>query len=97
MRSQLAEPVNIGSDEMISIAALAEMIMNIAGKRLSVKTVSGPTGVRGRCSDNRLIEAALGWKPRAPLRAGIERTYRWIEHEVATAMAAQKFPSIKAT
>lgn len=78
MKSDFTGPVNIGSEEMVSINHLAEMIMNIAGKKLSVKHISGPLGVRGRNSDNRLIEEKLGWKPTAPLVDGLKETYRWI-------------------
>lgn len=78
MTSDFTGPVNIGSEEMVSINHLAEMIMNIAGKKLSVKHISGPLGVRGRNSDNRLIEEKLGWKPTAPLVDGLKETYRWI-------------------
>jgi len=78
MKSNFAGPVNIGSEEMVSINQLAEMIMGIAGKRLSIKHISGPLGVRGRNSDNRLIEEKLSWKPIAPLVDGLEKTYRWI-------------------
>ncbi len=75
-------PVNIGSDEMISINGLAEMVMDIAQKKISVKHIPGPLGVRGRNSDNNMIQEKLGWKPSAKLRDGIEKTYRWIEEQV---------------
>ena len=84
MKSDFLGPVNIGSEEMISINGLAELIMDIAGKKLSVKHISGPLGVRGRNSDNRLIETKLGWKPSRPLREGLEKTYAWISKMVAT-------------
>lgn len=82
MDSDFTGPVNIGSEEMITINGLAEMIMNIAGKRLSINHIEGPQGVRGRSSDNRLIEQKLGWKPSLPLRKGIEKTYAWIKKQV---------------
>lgn len=82
MESDFLGPVNIGSEEMITINALAEMIMDIAGKELSVKHIDGPLGVRGRNSDNRLIGERLGWKPTRPLKEGMEKTYRWIETQV---------------
>ena len=72
-------PVNIGSDEMVTINGLAEMAMEIAGKKLSIKHIEGPLGVRGRNSDNRLINKELGWAPSWPLRKGIEFTYHWIQ------------------
>jgi GDP-D-mannose 3', 5'-epimerase len=81
-RSDFSGPVNIGSEEMVSINALARIIMDIAGKMLSVKHIPGPLGVRGRNSDNELIAKMLGWKPNRPLREGLETTYRWIETEV---------------
>ena len=91
-RSDVTEPVNIGSEEMISINDLARMAIDISGKRLSIRNVDGPTGVRGRNSDNRLISERLDWAPSARLRAGMERTYAWIADQVtgsATSVAAQ--------
>lgn len=76
-------PVNIGSNEMISINGLAEMVMNIAQKKVSLKHIPGPLGVRGRNSDNTLIEEKLGWKPQAKLHDGIEKTYHWIKEQLA--------------
>jgi GDP-D-mannose 3',5'-epimerase len=82
MESSFAEPVNIGSEEMVSINRLAELIMDIAGKKLAIRHVPGPLGVRGRNSDNRLIHNRLGWKPNHPLRSGLEKTYNWIATQV---------------
>ena len=82
MRSDFREPVNIGSDEMVSINELAHMIAGVAGKKVRLRHVSGPLGVAGRNSDNRLIEKVLGWRPSAKLRDGIARTYPWIEARV---------------
>ncbi len=78
MKSDFSGPVNIGSEEMVTINQLASMIMKIAGKNLTIKHISGPLGVRGRNSDNRLIREKLGWSPSAPLEQGLEKTYRWI-------------------
>jgi len=89
-RSDWTGPVNIGSDEMISINKLAEMVMNIAGKKLSIKHVPGPIGVRGRNSDNVLIFEKLGWKPSQPLRKGMEATYAWIEGQIKRVHSARK-------
>jgi len=75
-------PVNIGSDEMISINGLAEMAMDIAGKKLKVKHIPGPLGVNARNSDNTLIKEKLGWAPNYPLRKGVEITYKWINEQV---------------
>lgn len=83
MRSDWTGPVNIGSDEMVSINQLALMAADIAGKTISLKHVEGPLGVRGRNSDNALIAARLGWAPRAPLREGMAKTYAWIAQQVA--------------
>jgi nucleoside-diphosphate-sugar epimerase len=74
--------VNIGSDEMVTIDQLADMVMDIMGKQLTKKHIPGPLGVRGRNSDNRLIYEKIGWKPIQPLSVGIEKTYRWIEKQV---------------
>jgi nucleoside-diphosphate-sugar epimerase len=84
-RSTFAGPVNIGSDEMVSINKLAGMIMDISGKDLCIKHIPGPLGVRGRNSHNELIEKMLDWRPTAPLRAGLEKTYPWIEDQVRRA------------
>lgn len=86
MRSDFQGPVNIGSEEMVSIDQFARMIMEVAGKKLSIRHISGPIGVRGRKSDNRLIHKQLGWRPALPLREGLERTYRWIEGQVKAGM-----------
>jgi len=83
MDSDFLGPVNIGSDEMISINNLAKMIMEIAGKNLTIKHIPGPLGVRGRNSDNTLIKEKLGWAPSKPLREGIEKTYHWILKQVS--------------
>lgn len=82
MRSSWTGPVNIGSEEMVTIDELAQIIMDIAGKRLEIRHVPGPVGVRGRNSDNRLIREKLNWEPSIPLRKGLEITYRWIEEQV---------------
>jgi len=82
MDSDWTGPVNIGSEEMVTINKLAEMIMGIAGKELDIRHVPGPLGVRGRNSDNELIFSKLGWKPQKPLVEGLEVTYRWISEQV---------------
>ena len=82
MRSDWTGPVNIGSVEMVTINHLANMVMEIAGKPLSIHHIEGPTGVRGRNSDNRLIKSKLGWAPEQSLQAGLEKTYPWIEEQV---------------
>ena len=82
MESEVDVPVNIGSDEMISINDLAIKIMGYAQKNLTIKNIPGPEGVRGRNSDNKFIEKSLGWSPSWPLQAGIEKTYDWILSQV---------------
>ncbi len=87
MDSSVADPINIGSEEMVTINQLASMIGEIAGKHLTIRNVDGPIGVRGRCSDNRLIERELAWKPSRPLREGLEATYAWIAQQVESRLA----------
>jgi GDP-D-mannose 3', 5'-epimerase len=86
MRSDWTGPVNIGSDEMVTINRLADMAMEIAGKRLTKKHIPGPQGVRGRNSDNTLIYQRLDWTPTNSLYAGMTKTYRWIESQAKTNM-----------
>lgn len=83
LRSDFQGPVNIGSEEMIAINDFAALIIETSGKRLSIRNVSGPEGVRGRNSDNTLIRKRLGWAPSMPLREGVRRTYEWISEQVA--------------
>jgi GDP-D-mannose 3', 5'-epimerase len=82
LRSNFAGPVNIGSQEMVTINQLVDLVADIAGKQIGKRHIPGPLGVRGRNSDNRLIKEKLGWEPSRPLRAGLEPTYRWIETQV---------------
>jgi GDP-D-mannose 3', 5'-epimerase len=82
MESGFGGPVNIGSEEMVSINQLAETVMAIAGKGLAIRHIPGPLGVRGRNSDNRLIHERLRWRPERPLREGLEKTYAWIRSQV---------------
>ncbi|MFA5145944.1 MAG: NAD-dependent epimerase/dehydratase family protein [Candidatus Omnitrophota bacterium] len=88
VRSDFTDPVNIGSDEMVTINQLVEMVKAIAGKKLSVNHIAGPTGVRGRNSDNSLIYKKLGWAPSCSLKAGLEKTYPWIKEQVEKRAAA---------
>jgi GDP-D-mannose 3',5'-epimerase len=82
-RSNWTGPVNIGSDEMVSINQLAQMTMDVAGKKLAIRHIAGPEGVRGRNSDNTLILERLGWQPTQGLQEGLTKTYRWISDQVA--------------
>ena len=86
-RSDWPGPVNIGSEEMVTINQLALAIADIAGKTLTLNHIKGPLGVRGRNSDNALIAQRLGWKPSRGLICGLEATYAWIESRVRAAPA----------
>lgn len=85
-------PVNIGSDEMISINDLAAMIIAISGKDLRVRHIPGPLGVRGRNSDNALIHEKLGWAPSRPLKDGMETTYNWVSQQVTLRTGSNSRP-----
>jgi nucleoside-diphosphate-sugar epimerase len=82
MDSDFTGPVNVGSEEMVTINRLAELIMDIAGKKVGIRHINGPLGVRGRNSDNHLIRERLGWAPSKPLREGLATTYAWISQQV---------------
>ncbi len=82
LRSNFTGPVNIGSEEMISINDLAKMIIKISGKKIEIKNIPGPIGVMGRNSDNNLIKEKLGWAPSKSLKEGITKTYEWINKQV---------------
>jgi len=85
MESDFEEPINIGSEEMVTINQLAEIIMKIAKKRLRIKHITGPLGVIGRNSDNRLILDKLQWEPSQALEAGLTKTYFWIKKQIKIA------------
>lgn len=89
-RSNFMGPVNIGSDEMVTINKMADMVMRIANKNLHKKHIPGPLGVRGRNSDNRLIYEKLGWRPMLPLEAGLSKTYAWIREQVENNRSGMK-------
>ncbi len=82
MESDFLGPVNIGSEEMVTINQLAEMIAQISGKKIKIKNIPGPVGVKGRNSDNKLIAEKLGWCPLMPLHEGLFITFRWINQQV---------------
>lgn len=83
MKSNFTEPLNVGSDEMVSVNELVDIVEGIAGIKLKRKyKLDAPKGVRGRNSDNALIKKVLGWKPATPLRDGLEKNYRWIYDEM---------------
>ena len=81
MESEFTGPINIGSEEMVTINRLVDIVASIAGKKVTVRHIPGPLGVRGRNSDNQLIWTRLGWKPSRPLREGLEETYSWIANQ----------------
>lgn len=83
MRSDWTGPVNIGSEEMVTINQLADYIAEIANKKIEKKHIEGPLGVRGRNSDNALIREKLAWEPRQPLKEGLKKTYAWIAEQGA--------------
>ena len=82
VNSDFIGPVNIGSEEMVSINDLAKMAINISGKTLSIKNIPGPIGVRGRNSDNKLFREKVGWESTKSLKEGITKTYNWINSMV---------------
>lgn len=82
MNSDYEGPFNIGSEEMVTLDGLVDVVSEIAGKKVTIKHITGPTGVRGRRSDNRLIYSKLGWAPSRPLREGLAVTYNWIDEQV---------------
>lgn len=83
LRSSVADPINIGSSEMVTIQRLAEMIIAISGKSIAIRNVNGPTGVDIRTSHNARISRELHWAPSYALRSGLEETYRWIAAQIA--------------
>lgn len=85
MDSDVSEPLNIGSDQMITINQLADIICSFDNKTIEKKHIPGPQGVRGRNSDNRLIYSKLGWKPSGNLEVGLKVTYEWIKSQICDA------------
>lgn len=82
MDSDYKQPINLGSDEMVSMNEMADMVIDIVGKKLPHKHVPGPEGVRGRNSDNTLIKEVLGWAPSIKLKDGLKLTVEWIEKQI---------------
>jgi len=87
---QFTGPVNIGSNEMVTINKLFEIVAEISGKSIKKKHIDGPLGVRGRNSHNELIETKLNWSPSKPLREGMEKTYKWVEDQVKKQIREKK-------
>jgi GDP-D-mannose 3',5'-epimerase len=89
MDSDVAEPINVGSSELVTINQLVDIVEEIAGIEVERNyDLSAPQGVRGRNSDNTLIRERLGWEPSIPLREGLAHTYRWIHDQLAARAAA---------
>lgn len=86
MNSDFDLPLNLGQDRMISINQLADLVAEIGGVKIKKKHIEGPQGVRGRNSDNTLLQAVLGWSPAISLEDGLARTYNWIENQVRIQM-----------
>jgi nucleoside-diphosphate-sugar epimerase len=85
MESEIDEPINLGSDELVTINQLVDIAEEIGGVKLKrTYDLSAPKGVNGRNSDNTMILDRLQWEPSIKLRDGLEKTYRWIEHEIET-------------
>jgi GDP-D-mannose 3',5'-epimerase len=83
MQSGYPEPLNLGTEEMVTINQLARLVMEVAGKQgVTLRHVDGPQGVRGRNSDNSRLRRVLGWEPRITLAEGLQPTYQWIEKQV---------------
>ena len=82
MDSDFSGPVNIGSEEMVSISQLVEMVLDIANKEMEIKHIDGPLGVRGRTSDNKLLQSKLDWEYTMSLKTGLEKTYSWISNQI---------------
>lgn len=90
MQSDFTGPVNLGSEEMISLNDFAKMIIGISGKEISIKNVDGPVGVNGRTSDNTLAKQEINWQPNISLHEGITKTYHWIAQQISN---AEKVPA----
>jgi len=92
--SNVKEPMNIGSEEMISMNDLARMVLEFAGKNISIHHIPGPEGVRGRNSNNDKCRELLNWEPKISLREGLKRTFDWINGEILLEIASGKDVSI---
>lgn len=91
MQSDFVGPVNIGSEEMVTLNQLAEMVIGFSNKKLYIMNVDvAHTGVRGRNSDNKLIKKELGWAPSKPLSEGMRKTFDWIKAQVNSEVSAMK-------
>ncbi len=92
---ELAEPVNLGSSELVSVNQLADLVEEIAGARFKRRyNLAAQAGVRGRNSDNTLLRSAFGWEPSVPLRDGLARTYGWVYDQVAGGPVSREQPLV---
>jgi GDP-D-mannose 3',5'-epimerase len=82
MESDFSEPVNIGSEEMVTINELVNIAAKVANKKINIKHITGPIGVRGRNSDNKLLKSVLNWEPSQPLENGIAKTFEWVNKQI---------------
>ena len=85
MQSDFQGPVNIGSEEMVTINQLAQMAVELSGKSIQIKNIPGPVGVNGRNSNNDLIREKLNWEPKFSLKEGMTLTFKWIQNEISNA------------
>ena len=90
MRSDYVLPLNLGSDRMVTINQLAEIVSDNAGIQITVNHIPGPQGVRGRNSDNTRLREVLKWEPQLTLEEGLKRTYTWIEKQVARKLGVEQ-------
>jgi len=90
MRSDYVLPLNIGSDRMVTINQLTNIVADIAGIKITVKHIPGPLGVRGRNSDNTRLREVFKWEPQLTLEQGLKCTYTWIEKRVAQKLAVEQ-------
>ena len=91
LASDVREPINIGSDELVTINQLLDIVEEIAGLKLKRRyNLGAPKGVRGRCSENSMIKEKLGWAPSIALRDGMEQTYRWIYDQMVAPAASRR-------
>eukprot|EP00296_Roombia_truncata_P007968 JP446427.1.p1 GENE.JP446427.1~~JP446427.1.p1 ORF type:complete len:347 (+),score=137.69 JP446427.1:3-1043(+) len=88
MQSDHTEPINIGSEEMVSMNQMADMVFSIENKKLEINHIPGPEGVRGRNSDNTILRQVLKWEPEVKLQEGLTRTYKWIQEQINKEKAA---------
>jgi nucleoside-diphosphate-sugar epimerase len=91
MESDIREPLNLGSSELVTINQLVDIVEDVAGVQLKRNyNLDAPKGVRGRNSDNTLILERLGWEPSTPLAVGLEKTFTWIYDELAAAQSPRR-------